>query len=144
MPATTHVPARERAQLTCTDIRVERGGNTVLSGVGMNVSPRSRWGIVGENGRGKSTLLHILAGSLAPDGVTVAGRLHQPATLSVTSGDRLIVTGPNGAGKSTLTEDGRAVTVAVTALPTTVINDQAELPKVMQHVMGLVDTAACG
>ncbi|MGP3943455.1 serine hydrolase domain-containing protein [Streptomyces sp. 6N106] len=42
-----------------------------------------------------------------------------------------------------VTEDGRAVTVAVTALPTAVINDQAELPKVMRHVMGLVDTAAC-
>lgn len=35
-----------------------------------------------------------------------------------------------------VTDDGRAVTVtvAVTALPTAVVNDQAELPKVMQHV----------
>ncbi|CAM5697580.1 ATP-binding cassette domain-containing protein [Streptomyces purpurascens] len=33
----------------------------------MKVSPRSRWGVVGENGRGKSTLLHVLAGLLAPD-----------------------------------------------------------------------------
>ncbi|MFD4429038.1 ATP-binding cassette domain-containing protein [Nocardia sp. NPDC058497] len=33
----------------------------------MTVSPGSRWGIVGENGRGKSTLLHVLAGLLIPD-----------------------------------------------------------------------------
>ncbi|MFE3445815.1 ATP-binding cassette domain-containing protein [Nocardia sp. NPDC059180] len=60
-------PARERAQLTCTDIHVQRGEHTVLTGVAMTVSPGSRWGIVGENGRGKSTLLHVLAGLLAPD-----------------------------------------------------------------------------
>ncbi|NEW45792.1 ABC-F family ATP-binding cassette domain-containing protein [Nocardia cyriacigeorgica] len=60
-------PARERAQLTCTNIHVQRGERTVLAGVEMTVSPGSRWGIVGENGRGKSTLLHVLAGVLAPD-----------------------------------------------------------------------------
>ncbi|MBI0297960.1 ABC-F family ATP-binding cassette domain-containing protein [Streptomyces sp. PRKS01-29] len=78
MPATT-LPARERAQLTCTDIRVERGGHTVLSGVEMTVSPRSRWGVVGENGRGKSTLLHVLAGTLIPD----AGTVRRVGTLAL-------------------------------------------------------------
>ncbi|WP_405098278.1 ATP-binding cassette domain-containing protein [Micromonospora sp. NBC_01412] len=34
--------------------------------------------------------------------VTVTGRLHQPVTLTLDGGDRLLVTGPNGAGKSTL------------------------------------------
>lgn len=61
------LPAGERARLTATGIRVARGGRTVLSGVGTTVSPRSRWGVVGENGRGKSTLPHVLAGALAPD-----------------------------------------------------------------------------
>lgn len=65
------VPAGERAQLTANDIHIDRGGRTVLTGVDMTVTPRSRWGIVGENGRGKSTLLHILAGALAPDTGTV-------------------------------------------------------------------------
>ncbi|MBG0854379.1 ABC-F family ATP-binding cassette domain-containing protein [Streptomyces spinoverrucosus] len=78
MTATT-LPARERAQLTCAGIRVDRGGRTVLSGVEMNVSPRSRWGIVGENGRGKSTLLHVLAGTLAPD----EGTVHRVGTLAL-------------------------------------------------------------
>ncbi|MGI5429698.1 ATP-binding cassette domain-containing protein [Streptomyces sp. CA-179760] len=65
------LPARDRAQLTCAAIRVDRGGRTVLHDVDMKVSPRSRWGVVGENGRGKSTLLHVLAGLLAPDEGTV-------------------------------------------------------------------------
>ncbi|GAA1078458.1 ABC-F family ATP-binding cassette domain-containing protein [Nocardiopsis metallicus] len=43
----------------------------MLSGVDMTVTPRSRWGVVGENGRGKSTLLHILTGALEPDSGTV-------------------------------------------------------------------------
>ncbi|MFC9086773.1 ABC-F family ATP-binding cassette domain-containing protein [Nocardiopsis dassonvillei] len=65
------LPAGERAQLTANGVRIDRGGRTVLSGVDMTVTPRSRWGVVGENGRGKSTLLHILAGALEPDSGTV-------------------------------------------------------------------------
>lgn len=73
------LPARDRAQLTCADIHVERGGRTVLRQVDMKVSPGSRWGIVGENGRGKSTLLHVLAGTLAPD----EGTVHRVGTLAL-------------------------------------------------------------
>ncbi|WP_328345474.1 ATP-binding cassette domain-containing protein [Streptomyces violaceus] len=73
------LPARDRAQLNCAGIRVDRGGRTVLHDVDMNVSPKSRWGVVGENGRGKSTLLHVLAGLLAPDGGTV----HRVGTLAL-------------------------------------------------------------
>ncbi|MGX5211580.1 ATP-binding cassette domain-containing protein [Streptomyces violaceus] len=76
---TTLVPARDRAQLTCAAIRVDRGGRTVLHDVDMKVSPRSRWGVVGENGRGKSTLLHVLAGLLAPD----EGTVHRVGTLAL-------------------------------------------------------------
>ncbi|MFD0903417.1 ABC-F family ATP-binding cassette domain-containing protein [Actinomadura sediminis] len=61
------LPARARAQLVAEQVRVARGGRTVLDGVTMTVSPGARWGIVGENGRGKTTLLHVLAGVLAPD-----------------------------------------------------------------------------
>ncbi|QRN80152.1 MAG: ABC-F family ATP-binding cassette domain-containing protein, partial [Nocardiopsis sp. BM-2018] len=65
------LPAGDRAQLTATGLHIARGGRTVLSGVDMTVTPRSRWGVVGENGRGKSTLLHILTGALEPDSGTV-------------------------------------------------------------------------
>ncbi|WP_203835784.1 ATP-binding cassette domain-containing protein [Winogradskya humida] len=50
-----------------SDVHVARGGHAVLQGVDLTVSPGSRWGIVGENGRGKSTLLHVLSGDLVPD-----------------------------------------------------------------------------
>ncbi|RKS04685.1 macrolide transport system ATP-binding/permease protein [Nocardiopsis sp. Huas11] len=76
---TSMLPAGERAQLTAQDIHIVRGGRTVLSGVDMTVTPRSRWGVVGENGRGKSTLLHILAGVLEPD----AGTVRRIGTLGV-------------------------------------------------------------
>ncbi|WP_017568914.1 ABC-F family ATP-binding cassette domain-containing protein [Nocardiopsis halotolerans] len=73
------LPAGERAQLTANGVHIDRGGRTVLSDVDMTVTPRSRWGIVGENGRGKSTLLHILAGALEPD----AGTVRRIGTLGV-------------------------------------------------------------
>ncbi|MFD0558443.1 macrolide transport system ATP-binding/permease protein [Stackebrandtia endophytica] len=65
------LPARASAQLTASGIHIVRGNRTVLDGVDMTVSPKSRWGVVGENARGKSTLLHILAGVLEPDAGTV-------------------------------------------------------------------------
>ncbi|NVI87648.1 ABC-F family ATP-binding cassette domain-containing protein [Actinomadura sp. BRA 177] len=65
------LPARARAQLVAEGIGVVRGGRTVLHDVHMSVSPQDRWGIVGENGRGKTTLLHVLNGALVPDEGTV-------------------------------------------------------------------------
>ncbi len=63
--------ARHRAQLTASGVSVIRGGTTVLSEVDLVVTPASRVAIVGENGRGKTSLLHVLAGELAPDAGTV-------------------------------------------------------------------------
>ena len=65
------------AHLSATDVVVARGGRTVLDGVGLTVSAGSRLAVVGENGRGKTTLLHVLAGILAPDSGEVrrAGRI---------------------------------------------------------------------
>ena len=61
MPSHTHpVPARHRAQLTASDVSLMRGANPVLQHVDLVVTPTSRIAIVGENGRGKSTLLHVL------------------------------------------------------------------------------------
>ncbi|MEB4615538.1 ATP-binding cassette domain-containing protein [Leucobacter sp. M11] len=50
---------------------VHRGGRAVLTEVDLTVVPGSRIAVVGENGRGKSTLLHVLAGRLTPDSGTV-------------------------------------------------------------------------
>ncbi|SHI71092.1 macrolide transport system ATP-binding/permease protein [Tessaracoccus bendigoensis DSM 12906] len=69
--ATHPVPARARAQLIASDVSVLRGVTPVLSHADLTVTPASRVAIVGENGRGKSTLLHVLAGTLTPDSGTV-------------------------------------------------------------------------
>jgi macrolide transport system ATP-binding/permease protein len=72
-------PARERAQLIASDVCLTRGANTVLNHVDLVVTPTSRMAIVGENGRGKSTLLHVLDGTTPPD----AGIVHRIGTLGV-------------------------------------------------------------
>uniref|UniRef100_UPI0004DF2410 ATP-binding cassette domain-containing protein n=1 Tax=Sciscionella sediminilitoris TaxID=1445613 RepID=UPI0004DF2410 len=59
--------ARTRAHLSATDLCLTRGGNPVLDTVNLTVSAGDRLAVVGENGRGKTTLLHVLAGRLVPD-----------------------------------------------------------------------------
>ena len=71
MTTSITLPRRSRAQLGAVDVHIARGGHPVLQGVDLAVSPGSRIGVVGENGRGKSTLLHILAGTLDPDSGSV-------------------------------------------------------------------------
>ncbi|MEU8395172.1 ABC-F family ATP-binding cassette domain-containing protein [Nonomuraea sp. NPDC048892] len=72
-------PARARAHLNATDVWLARGGHPVLTGVDLTVSAGDRLGVVGENGRGKTTLLRVLAGALAPD----SGSAHRAGTLGV-------------------------------------------------------------
>lgn len=66
------LPARERAQIIASEVTVTRGTTTILNQADVAVNSASRIGIVGENGRGKSTLLHVLAGTLEPDSGTVS------------------------------------------------------------------------
>ena len=68
---THRLPARHRAQLLASDISVMRGITSVLDHVDLVVTPSSRIAIVGENGTGKTTLLHVLAGLLQPDNGSV-------------------------------------------------------------------------
>lgn len=56
-----------RAQIVVRGLHVSRGGRPVLTGVDLTASAGIRLGVVGENGRGKTTLLQALAGSLTPD-----------------------------------------------------------------------------
>ena len=57
--------------MRATTITVTRGSRRVLTDVSVTVSARSRVAVVGENGRGKTTLLHVLAGLITPDDGTV-------------------------------------------------------------------------
>lgn len=59
------------AHVRATDVTVTRGSRRVLTDVSVTVSARSRVAVVGENGRGKTTLLHVLAGLITPDSGTV-------------------------------------------------------------------------
>ncbi|REE96426.1 ABC-F family ATP-binding cassette domain-containing protein [Thermomonospora umbrina] len=83
------LPARERAHLNATDVHVSRGGRPVLTGVDLTVSAGDRLGVVGENGRGKTTLLQVLAGALAPD----AGAVRRAGTVGVADQEVPIVGG---------------------------------------------------
>ncbi|WP_106402230.1 ABC-F family ATP-binding cassette domain-containing protein [Actinocorallia populi] len=73
------LPARARAHLNAVDVCLARGGRPVLTGVNLTVSPGDRLGVVGENGRGKTTLLQVLAGSLPPD----SGSVNRVGTVGV-------------------------------------------------------------
>ncbi|MFC7402924.1 ABC-F family ATP-binding cassette domain-containing protein [Citricoccus sp. GCM10030269] len=75
LPEHSPLPVGSAAQLRALNIRIVRGGREILRDVSVTVSSNSRLAIVGENGRGKSTLLHVLAGTLIPDDgvVTRAG-----------------------------------------------------------------------
>lgn len=72
-------PAGAAAHIRDEGIHVNRGGRQVLSDVDVVISAGSRLAIVGENGRGKTTLLHVLAGITAPD----AGAVARTGTLAV-------------------------------------------------------------
>lgn len=65
------------AQLRARDVGVVLGGRRILTGATVTITARSRLAVVGENGRGKTTLLRALTGELAPDEgeVTLAGTL---------------------------------------------------------------------
>jgi ATPase subunit of ABC transporter with duplicated ATPase domains len=54
--------------LAARHVSKSHGSTRVLDDVSLVVSPRSRIGLVGPNGIGKSTLLRVLAGIEAPDG----------------------------------------------------------------------------
>jgi ATPase subunit of ABC transporter with duplicated ATPase domains len=62
------------------DVSIGFGAQLILSGVSFNVGPGDRVGIVAPNGVGKSTLLKIMAGELAPESGSV---VRAPASAAV-------------------------------------------------------------
>jgi ATP-binding cassette subfamily F protein 3 len=54
--------------VTASDLSLAHGPRVLFRGAGFSIGPRDRVGLVGANGSGKSSLLRILAGELAPDG----------------------------------------------------------------------------
>ncbi|HYZ18760.1 MAG TPA: ABC-F family ATP-binding cassette domain-containing protein [Gaiellaceae bacterium] len=66
--------------LAANEITIHRGADAILERVSLAVTPRSRIGIVGANGRGKTTLLRALAGLEPLDGGSVS---RNPPSLRV-------------------------------------------------------------
>ena len=86
---TPHGPA---AHIRAESIQITLGDKNVLNGVDVTVSAGSRLAIVGDNGRGKTTLLHALAGILTPDSglVTQMGSLVLVKQDMSTEGNRTV------------------------------------------------------
>src|SRR5699024_8999363 len=79
---TAHTPSTaadttSSAHLRVRGLRLTRGDRVLLREVDPTLSPGDRLAVVGENGRGKTTLLEALSGDLAPDAGTIErhGRL---------------------------------------------------------------------
>ena len=64
-----------------TDVSLRRGPRLLLEGASLTLGPGRRLGLVGPNGCGKSSLLAMLRGELAPD----AGELQRPADWTIAS-----------------------------------------------------------
>lgn len=65
--------------LAADHLTVVRGGRTILNQLSFRLSAGSRLAIVGENGRGKTTLLHTLLGRVTPD----AGSISRSGTVAI-------------------------------------------------------------
>lgn len=62
---------RSHVHLTTRDLTKGYEAGPVVDGISLTVSAGQRLGVIGENGRGKTTLLRLLAGDLVPDQGTV-------------------------------------------------------------------------
>lgn len=80
---TSAPPARSRASIVLSQVGVSRGGHPLIADLDLTVSPTSRLAIVGENGRGKSTLVRVLDGRLRPE----SGSITRTGTIGVADQD---------------------------------------------------------
>ncbi len=60
------------AQIAVNGVGMDFGGRPVLRNVTFSVAPGERWGVVGRNGSGKTTVLRLVAGALQPTAGSVA------------------------------------------------------------------------
>ncbi|WP_145817576.1 ABC-F family ATP-binding cassette domain-containing protein [Micromonospora sagamiensis] len=99
------VEAGQSAHVRAENVTVVRGARRVLNDVSVTVSARSRVAVVGENGRGKTTLLHVLAGLIPPD----EGTVHRAGTIGLA---RQELAARDGESVGTLTSEVLAPSLA--------------------------------
>lgn len=75
-PAPAALPADPAAGIEFRDVRLTRGGRTLLDGLSLHIPPGQTIGITGPTGSGKSLLVSLLPRLLDPDSgeVRIAGR----------------------------------------------------------------------
>src|SRR3954462_9610788 len=71
MPSSSSSSSTASFSLVARDVARAHGSFTVLDGVDVSIGPRTRLGVVGPNGVGKTTLLRLLAGVEHPDRGTI-------------------------------------------------------------------------
>ncbi len=59
-------------QLSLSNISVEFGATTLFRDITFTVDAGERWGIIGRNGTGKTTLFRLITGEMAPNGGAIA------------------------------------------------------------------------
>ena len=96
-PAQNPTAAAPAVTLVAQGVTRHHGAHLVLDNVEVSVGPRTRLGILGPNGVGKSTLLRILAGLDQPDAGRVT-RLPSNATVGYLTQEREVVEGETLAG----------------------------------------------
>ncbi|GAA2390368.1 hypothetical protein GCM10010420_12640 [Streptomyces glaucosporus] len=97
------------AHIRAEGVTVTRGSRRVLDDVSVTLSPpRSRVAVVGENGCGKTTLLHVLAGLITPD----EGTVHRTGTIGLA---RQELSARDGETVGTLTSEALAASLAALA-----------------------------
>jgi ATPase subunit of ABC transporter with duplicated ATPase domains len=90
------------AHLRCANVVLAFGAHVVLDGANLAVHTGDRAGIIAPNGVGKSTLLRVAAGELAPK---IPRLLAAPAgTARVTGAGQGNGTGHGGRGRGTPTD----------------------------------------
>ena len=62
---------RTKRLLSVENLSQEMGGRTLFRDLNFTLAPGTRLGLIGQNGTGKTTLLRILSGEIAPSGGTV-------------------------------------------------------------------------
>jgi len=80
--------------LEARDMTRRFGALQAVAGVSLHLVPGEIVGLVGKNGAGKTTLLRLLAGTLRPDGGSIAVAGHPPGTSPAR---RLLGFAPDGA-----------------------------------------------